>query len=106
MEDRLNDLFNALQQLQHQRLSVTLLDAYQMSLIHESVHKTALTRNLQVLPTRPQDYFQLDPSYICSGKDVLMILHVPCVTTNHLLSIYKYMLGVVADPVARAKYRL
>ena len=91
IEDRLQDLFNALQQLQHQRLSVTLLDAHQMAALHESVHNTAATRNLQVLPTRPQDYFQLDLSYIRSGKDVLMILHVPCVTTNHLLSIYKYI---------------
>jgi hypothetical protein len=62
-----------------------------MSLLHESVINTAASRNLQVLPTRPQDYFQLDLSYIRSGKDVLMILHVPCVTKNHLLSIYKYI---------------
>jgi hypothetical protein len=62
-----------------------------MPLLHESVRNTASSRNLQVLPTRPQDYFQLDLSYIRSGKDVLMILHVPCVTTNHLLSIYKYI---------------
>jgi hypothetical protein len=62
-----------------------------MSLLHKSVRNTASSRNLQVLPTRPQDYFQLDLSYIRSGKDILMILHVPCVTTNHLLSIYKYV---------------
>jgi hypothetical protein len=91
IEDRLSVLFDALQQLQHQRLSVTLLDEHQMSLLHESVINTAASRNLQVLPTRPQDYFQLDLSYIRSGKDVLMILHVPCVTKNHLLSIYKYI---------------
>jgi hypothetical protein len=91
IEDRLQDLFNALQQLQHQRLSVTLLDAHQMAALHDSVRSTASARNLQVLPTRPQDYFQLDLSYIRSGKDVLMILHVPCVTTNHLLSVYRYV---------------
>jgi hypothetical protein len=91
IEDRLSVLFDALQQLQHQRLSVTLLDEHQMSLLHQSVINTAASRNLQVLPTRPQDYFQLDLSYIRSGKDVLMILHVPCVTKNHLLSIYKYI---------------
>jgi hypothetical protein len=91
IEDRLTVLFDALQQLQHQQLSVTLLDEHQMSLLHESVRNTASSRNLQVLPTRPQDYFQLDLSYISSGKDVLMILHVPCVTSNHLLSIYKYI---------------
>jgi hypothetical protein len=91
IEDRLSVLFDAIQQMQHQRLSVTLLDAKQMSLLHESVTNTAASRNLQVLPTRPQDYFQLDLSYIRSGKDVLMILHVPCVTKNHLLSIYKYI---------------
>jgi hypothetical protein len=89
IEDRLSVLFDALQQLQHQRLSVTLLDEHQMSLLHKSITNTAASRNLQVLPTRPQDYFQLDLSYIRSGKDVLMILHVPCVTKNHLLSIYK-----------------
>ncbi len=91
IEDRLSVLFDALQQLQHQQLSVTLLDEHHMSLLHDSVRSTATSRNLQVLPTRPQDYFQLDLSYIRSGKDVLMILHVPCVTTNHLLSIYKYV---------------
>jgi hypothetical protein len=91
IEDRLSVLFDTLQQLQHQRLSVTLLDEHQMNLLHQSVINTATSRNLQVLPTRPQDYFQLDLSYIRSGKDVLMILHVPCVTKNHLLSIYKYI---------------
>jgi hypothetical protein len=91
IEDRLSVLFDTLQQLQHQRLSVSLLDEHQMNLLHESVINTATSRNLQVLPTRPQDYFQLDLSYIRSGKDVLMILHVPCVTKNHLLSIYKYI---------------
>ena len=29
--------------------------------------------------------------YIRPGKDVLMILYVPCVTTSHLLSIFKYV---------------
>ncbi len=37
IEDRLSVLFDALQQLQHQRLSVTLLDEHQMSLLHKSV---------------------------------------------------------------------
>ena len=91
VEDRLDVLFDTLQQLQHQRLSVKLLDDTQLQILHSAVANTAQSRNLQVLATKPQDYFQLDVSYVRSGNDVLMLLHVPCITTNHMLTLYKYI---------------
>lgn len=91
IDDKITSLFDALQQLQHQRLAVTLLDEFQLKTVFDSAAATALARNIFMLPTRPQDLFQLDTSYIRSQDEVLMILHIPCVSTDSLLTLYEYI---------------
>ena len=91
ISNRLTVLFDTLQQLQHQRLSVRLLDSMQLATLHDLVVAAARTRNLQLLSPNPQDLFQLDTSYVRSGQDILILLHVPCVTSDHLLTIYRYI---------------
>ena len=87
---RVNSLFDTLQQLQHQRLAVTLLPADQLYQLHNIVLNTATLRGYKLLPVHPQDYFQLDTSYLRVQNDVVILLHVPCITSNSLLSIYRY----------------
>ncbi|MGV0986795.1 MAG: hypothetical protein ACOYB2_19790, partial [Limnohabitans sp.] len=91
IEDRLDVLFDSLQQLQHHRLSVKLLDSNQMQALHSAILTSARSRNLQLIPKQPSHYFQLDVSYIRTNNEVTILLHVPCVTNNQLLTIYRYI---------------
>ena len=91
LEERVLQLMNVLQQLQHHRLSVDLLDQHQLQVLLSAVSNTASSRNLQPIPTKPTDYFQLDASYLRVDDDILILLHVPCVANNHMLTIYRYV---------------
>ena len=91
IEDRLTILFNTLQQLQTHRLAVNLLDEHQMQVLQKSVKATADSKGLELIPKQPTDFFQLDTSYIRMDNDILILLHVPCLTSNHMLTIYRYV---------------
>jgi hypothetical protein len=73
---RITVLFQALQQLQHQGLAVTLLGSTQ----------------LQIVPTCPQDLFQLDTTYIHQKDELLIIAHIPCSVAADTLTLYEYYL--------------
>jgi hypothetical protein len=88
--DRIDTLLDTIQQLQHQRLSIRLLDLAQLNTLHQSIISVAKSHNYQLLTTQPQDYFQLDVSYLRRGPNVMIILHVPTLTDNNLLTVYKY----------------
>ena len=88
---KLDSFISTLQQLQHQRLSVRLLDEHQLNIVFDSIKNTALQRQIKLLPARPQDLFQLDTSYIRQGDEILIIVHVPCTVTDHLLTLYEYV---------------
>ena len=88
--ERMQILLDCVQQLQHQRLSVTLLDLPQLHTMYTSVLNVAQSKQYTLLPSKPQDFFQLDTSYVRVGADVLIFVHVPCLTDNYLLTIYKF----------------
>ncbi len=89
IEDRLTQLFNTLQQLQHHRLAVDLLDENQMQVLLQAIQNMARSKHLQIIPTQPTDFFQLDTSYLRIDNEVLIILHVPCLTSNQMLTLYR-----------------
>ena len=89
--EKLDSLFDTLQQLQHQRLSVSLLDEFQLTSVFNSLKATALHREVKLLPARPQDLFQLDTSYVRSGSEILIIVHVPVVMSDSLLTLFEYV---------------
>jgi hypothetical protein len=78
------------QQHQHQHFAVTLLDLNQLHHMYSSVIKMAQSKGYTLLPSKPQDFFQLDTSYVRTESNVLILLHVPCLTDNYLLTIYKF----------------
>jgi hypothetical protein len=88
--DHLNNLLDTVQQLQHQKLSIRLLDLQQLNTLHKSLQRSAQQNNWQLLINNPQDIFQLDVSYIRKKSDVVIMVHVPCLTDNNLLTIYRY----------------
>jgi hypothetical protein len=88
--DHLDNLLDTVQQLQHQKLSIRLLDLQQLNTLHNSLKRSAKQNNWQLLINNPQDIFQLDVSYIRKKSDVIIMVHVPCLTDNNLLTIYRY----------------
>jgi hypothetical protein len=90
VQDRLQILQDCVQQLQHQHLAVTLLDINQLHHMYSSVTKMAQSKGYTLLPSKPQGFFQLDTSYVCTGANALILLHVPCLTDNYLFTIYKF----------------
>ena len=90
IQDHLQIIFDTIQQLQHQRLSISLLPPKYLHILHTSVNEAAKSRNLVLLPNHIQDYFQLDTSYIRVQSDIVILLHVPCITSDSLLTIYRY----------------
>ena len=89
--DRITVVENAIQQLQHRRLSTDLLTVDQLQQLHDAVNKVAEREDYQVLPERIGDYFQIEVSYVRKGLDVDILIHVPCIKANSLLTIYKYV---------------
>ena len=90
-ESRLGRVAMAVQQLQHRRLSTSVLDTSQLTELHKSVSEVAKARGYVLMPERLSDYFQLEASYLRQGEDVLIMLHVPCVNKDQMLTIYKYI---------------
>ena len=88
--DHLDALLDTVQQLQHQKLSIKLLDLHQLHILYASIKATALENQWTLLIQNPQDIFQLDVSYIRKDLDVIIMVHVPCLTDAHLLTIYRY----------------
>ena len=90
LADHLVSLVDTIQQLQHQRLSIQLLDMDQLNELYAHLQSAADKNNYKLLIQSPQDIFQLDVSYIRKNSDVLILIHVPCLTDTHLLTIYRY----------------
>jgi hypothetical protein len=90
LSDHLVSLLDTIQQLQHQKLSISLLDMDQLNELYAHLQSAADKNNYKLLIQSPQDIFQLDVSYIRKGADVLILIHVPCLTDTHLLTIYRY----------------
>ena len=90
-ETRLTMATNAVQQLQHRRLAVDFLDTLQLEEMHKAIQVIANSRQYTLMPERLSDYFQLEASYLRNGKDILIMLHVPCIIHDQLLTLYKYI---------------
>ena len=90
LADHLATLLDTIQQLQHQRLSIQLLDMDQLNELYAHLQTAAANNNYKLLIQNSQDIFQLDVSYVRKNSDVLILVHVPCLTDTHLLTIYRY----------------
>ena len=90
-ENKVSKLINAVQQLQHRRLAVDWLDQTQLLALHQSVEQYASDHQYTLLTKQPSDYFQLETSYLRANGEVLALLHIPCIMTPSMLSIYRYV---------------
>ncbi len=62
----------------------------QLNELYAHLQTAAANNNYKLLIQNPQDIFQLDVSYVRKNSDVLILVHVPCLTDTHLLTIYRY----------------
>ena len=90
-EHAVQNTIHTLQQAQHRRLSVDHLTPKQLELLHQTVLNSASRNNRQLLTHQSSDYFQLELSYARSGSDLLLILHVPTISTDDTLSLYQFV---------------
>ena len=90
---------NVIQQLHHRRLAVDWLDDTQLHTLHLTVQEYAASRSMTLLTSHPSDYFQLEVSYFRSGSDITALLHIPCIMSPSLLTIYRYVPFPIPLPV-------
>ena len=90
-QDRVTIVRNAIQQLHHRRLAVDLLEPEQMEILHSSVEAVAQEAGFHNQAKYISDYFQIEATYLRTGDDIVIMLHVPCIKSKALLKIYKYL---------------
>ena len=90
-EDRVTLITNAIQQLHHRRLAVDVLSPEQMEIMHNSVETIALQEGFHNQVEHISDYFQIEVTYLRTGEDIVIIVHVPCIKSKALLKIYRYL---------------
>lgn len=89
--EKVRQSVHVLQQLQHRRLAVDYLDKQQLTLMHEALQAQAAQLGYEILPEKISDYFQLEASYVRTGPEVMLILHVPCVAPQGKLRMFRHV---------------
>ena len=90
-EDRVTVITNTIQQLHHHRLSIDLLTPEQMEIMHKAVQKVAMEEKFNSQAKKITDYYQIEVSYTRTLDDIIILVHVPCIKTRSLLTIYRYL---------------
>jgi hypothetical protein len=90
LANHIDTLLNTIQQLQHQSISIQLLDMDLLNKLYAHLKLASNKNNWKLLIQNPQDIFQLNVSYVHKNLDVVILVHVPCLTDSHLLTIYRY----------------
>ena len=62
-----------------------------MEILHNSVETVALQEGFHNQAEQISDYFQVEATYLRTGEDLVIIVHVPCIKSKSLLKIYKYL---------------
>ena len=88
--ERMDITVSAIQALHDRKLAVNLLSEHQLSSLFKTVSDTAHEEGYKLLPTQISDLFQIETSYVRRQDDIILILHVPCINQNEMLTIYKH----------------
>jgi hypothetical protein len=87
--ERIQIAEEVIQQAQHRRLSVQLLSQPQISKLFARLHHTAAKHGCELMIEHQSDLFQLETSYFFDSQNVHLLLHVPMVSPDSLLRLYK-----------------
>ena len=89
IDRRIDIATHAIQQAQIRRLSVDLLLPAQVNALFAKLQKTAKDQNCALLLEHPSDLFQIEVSYFSYQGDVQLLLHVPMVSPDSTLRLFK-----------------
>ena len=82
-------LFRVLQHAQTRRLAVDFLDASEIHQLFPTLREKAAAQQADLLITRPSDLYQIEMSYFFDGHSINLLLHVPIVPKDSLLTLVK-----------------
>lgn len=91
LERKMVTLNNAVQKLQSRRLATDWLTKPQLEALHETVLKYTKENHYTLLSNHRTHYLQLELSYVRHKDGVVGLLHIPCITSKHLMRIMKYV---------------
>ena len=89
IQNNLHRVIHAVQMAQVRRLSVDLLDSFQLDRLFKRLKLEAKNLDNVLLIDKISDLFQLEVTYFSDGQDVHLLIHVPSVPKNGLLDLYK-----------------
>ena len=89
--EKVRSIVNAVQQLQHRRLSIDLIDHVDMKRMYEEVKQLAEKSHHALLSKHFSDFYQLEVTYLRKELDITILLHVPCVNLDTTLTLYRYI---------------
>jgi hypothetical protein len=90
-DNRVTVITNTIQQLHHHRLAIDLLTPEQMDIMHKAVQKVAMEEKFNSQAKKITDYYQIEVSYSHTLDNIIILVHVPCIKTRSLLTIYRYL---------------
>ena len=91
IDQELDRIYDAVQQAQSRRLSVTLLSGQQLDALFNGIKARADTLGTELLLERPSDLFQIELSYAFDGEDITLVLHVPMTSKRSKLRLMKFL---------------
>jgi len=91
LKHQVDKVNRAYQMLQFHRLSSDLVNGNQLQEMHLRLKIMAQKNGCELLPKITSDYFQLETSYIRQQDDIMVVVHVPCVSIRNSLTIYRYV---------------
>ena len=91
IDQELDRIYDAVQQAQSRRLSVTLLSGQQLDALFTGIKARADTLGAELLLERPSDLFQTELSYAFDGEDITLVLHVPMTSKRSKLRFMKFL---------------
>jgi hypothetical protein len=88
-EERVDTMTSAIKSLHERKLALDYLSNDQMVKLYNSINETATADGFTLLPKQVSDLFQIETSYPRQNNDIVIILHVPCINAQELMTIYR-----------------
>lgn len=99
---RVDRVVRACQQMHLRRLSIDLLEPVQLINTYNEVRLLAEKRGYNLLSKVPSDLLQLETTYLRQGEDIVVVIHVPCVDHDAMLTLYRFISFPIPLPVTLA----
>lgn len=90
IQDALNTVIHTAQAAQQHRLAIDLLSAQELNQLYNDIQKRAEVLHYSLLTRMATDLFQVEVSYLYDGETLMLLLHIPMVPKQSLLTLYRF----------------